>query len=254
AEGPAPERPRGHGDERLRHVRVLGPVHLDPRLFVVTRRRGWARALSDEDDDLAHRDGPGEVVRVRALRFLRGRRGPPPELRRVPRRRRRPRAALRDHARAGLAPRARPAGRVLRDRILLGGQRDRLRAVPDRGAGDRDGPELQRRPGPERGRARGRGPHRYARRLRGRVPRPGGGVPRGSAARPPVARDQGPPARVASIMSVGFQEDRMPATTPVPDDDERVPIFGTWPRIYAAVILCELASMALIALFSSWNY
>jgi hypothetical protein len=55
-------------------------------------------------------------------------------------------------------------------------------------------------------------------------------------------------------MSVGFQEDRMPATTPVPDDDERVPIFGTWPRIYAAVILCELVSMALIALFSSWNY
>ena len=46
----------------------------------------------------------------------------------------------------------------------------------------------------------------------------------------------------------------MPATTPVPDDDERVPIFGTWPRIYAAVILCELVSMALIAVFSAWNY
>ena len=55
-------------------------------------------------------------------------------------------------------------------------------------------------------------------------------------------------------MSGGSQEDTMPATTPVPDDDERVPIFGTWPRIYAAVILCELISMALIALFSSWNY
>jgi hypothetical protein len=55
-------------------------------------------------------------------------------------------------------------------------------------------------------------------------------------------------------MSVGSQEDTMPATTLRPDDEERVPIFGTWPRIYAAVILCELASLALIALFSSWNY
>ena len=34
----------------------------------------------------------------------------------------------------------------------------------------------------------------------------------------------------------------MPATTPAPDDDERVPIFGTWPRIYAAVILCAIAA------------
>ena len=55
-------------------------------------------------------------------------------------------------------------------------------------------------------------------------------------------------------MSVGPQEDTMPATSAPPDDDERVPIFGTWPRIYAAVILCELAVMALIALFSSWKY
>ena len=55
-------------------------------------------------------------------------------------------------------------------------------------------------------------------------------------------------------MSVGPEEDTMPATDAAPEDDERVPIFGTWPRIYAAVILCELASMALIALFSSWNY
>ena len=46
----------------------------------------------------------------------------------------------------------------------------------------------------------------------------------------------------------------MAPTTPVPDDDERVPIFGTWRRIYAAVIVCELISMAFIALFSSWNY
>jgi len=46
----------------------------------------------------------------------------------------------------------------------------------------------------------------------------------------------------------------MPVTMPAPDDEERVPIFGTWPRIYAAVILCELVTMGLIAIFSSWNY
>jgi hypothetical protein len=38
------------------------------------------------------------------------------------------------------------------------------------------------------------------------------------------------------------------------DDDERVPVFGTWPRIYAAVVLNALAIMALIALFSRWPY
>ena len=46
----------------------------------------------------------------------------------------------------------------------------------------------------------------------------------------------------------------MPAPRAAPDDDERVPIFGTWARIYAAVILCELVSMALIAVFSAWKY
>ena len=54
-------------------------------------------------------------------------------------------------------------------------------------------------------------------------------------------------------MSLGPEEDTMPVTT-APDDDERVPIFGTWPRIYAAVILCALAVMGLIAVFSSWKY
>jgi hypothetical protein len=54
-------------------------------------------------------------------------------------------------------------------------------------------------------------------------------------------------------MSVGPEEDTMPVTT-VPDDGERVPIFGSWPRIYAAVILCALAVMGLIAVFSSWKY
>lgn len=55
-------------------------------------------------------------------------------------------------------------------------------------------------------------------------------------------------------MSVGPEEDTMPATSVPPDDDERVPIFGTWPTIYAAVILCALAVMGLIAVFSHWKY
>jgi hypothetical protein len=38
------------------------------------------------------------------------------------------------------------------------------------------------------------------------------------------------------------------------DSDERVPIFGTWPRIYAAVIICAVAVMALVAVFSSFPY
>lgn len=37
-------------------------------------------------------------------------------------------------------------------------------------------------------------------------------------------------------------------------DDERVPLFGTWRRIYAAVVLNALVVMALIALFSWWPY
>jgi hypothetical protein len=39
-----------------------------------------------------------------------------------------------------------------------------------------------------------------------------------------------------------------------PSDDERVPIFGTWPRIYAAVIVSALAVMALVAVFSVFTY
>jgi hypothetical protein len=55
-------------------------------------------------------------------------------------------------------------------------------------------------------------------------------------------------------MSVGSEEDTMPVSPAAPDDDEHVPIFGTWPRIYAAVIFCALAIMGLIAVFSSWKY
>jgi len=49
----------------------------------------------------------------------------------------------------------------------------------------------------------------------------------------------------------------MPApATPPPrsEDDGPVPVFGTWPRIHAAVALCALAVMALLALFSRWPY
>jgi len=37
-------------------------------------------------------------------------------------------------------------------------------------------------------------------------------------------------------------------------DDDPVPIFGTWPRIYLAVIVSALAVMALVALFSVFPY
>ena len=37
-------------------------------------------------------------------------------------------------------------------------------------------------------------------------------------------------------------------------EEERVPLFGTWPRIYAAVALSALAVMALVAIFSVFPY
>ena len=37
-------------------------------------------------------------------------------------------------------------------------------------------------------------------------------------------------------------------------EDDPVPIFGTWPRIYAAVVICALLVMGLVALFSSWPW
>jgi len=37
-------------------------------------------------------------------------------------------------------------------------------------------------------------------------------------------------------------------------DDDPVPIFGTWSRIYLAVIVSALAVMALVALFSVFPY
>ena len=41
---------------------------------------------------------------------------------------------------------------------------------------------------------------------------------------------------------------------PKPDADERVPLFGTWPRTYGAVILVTLVVMSLLALFSHWRF
>jgi hypothetical protein len=37
-------------------------------------------------------------------------------------------------------------------------------------------------------------------------------------------------------------------------DETAVPLFGSWPRAYAAVIGCALLVMGLVALFSSWEY
>ena len=38
------------------------------------------------------------------------------------------------------------------------------------------------------------------------------------------------------------------------DDDDRVPIFGTWRGIYASVVVTTLAVLALLALFQSWSF
>lgn len=46
----------------------------------------------------------------------------------------------------------------------------------------------------------------------------------------------------------------LPPPGPPLDEQERVPIFGTWRRIYAAVIVSAVLVMGLIALFSHWEY
>jgi anti-sigma-K factor RskA len=45
----------------------------------------------------------------------------------------------------------------------------------------------------------------------------------------------------------------MPESGP-PHPDDRVPLFGTWRAIYAAVALSALAVMALAFLFSRWPF
>jgi hypothetical protein len=47
------------------------------------------------------------------------------------------------------------------------------------------------------------------------------------------------------------------STSPRPesrDPEGPVPVFGTWRAIYAAVLACALAVMALLALFSRWPF
>jgi hypothetical protein len=57
------------------------------------------------------------------------------------------------------------------------------------------------------------------------------------------------PAAVTGILHMPA-----PASPPPRPEDGPVPVFGTWPRIYAAVLACALAVMALLALFSRWPY
>ena len=42
--------------------------------------------------------------------------------------------------------------------------------------------------------------------------------------------------------------------SPQPDDDDPVPIFGSWRAIYTAVVVSALIVMGLVALFSSGPY
>ena len=46
----------------------------------------------------------------------------------------------------------------------------------------------------------------------------------------------------------------MQDTAPPGPADDRVPLFGTWRAIHAAVIACALLVMALLAVFSRWPF
>jgi hypothetical protein len=39
-----------------------------------------------------------------------------------------------------------------------------------------------------------------------------------------------------------------------PEGDDRVPLFGTWPRIYGAVVATAVVVMVLLTLFSGWAW
>jgi hypothetical protein len=41
---------------------------------------------------------------------------------------------------------------------------------------------------------------------------------------------------------------------PSSSDDDRPPLFSTWPRLYAAILVWELVTIALVAALSSWPY
>jgi len=46
----------------------------------------------------------------------------------------------------------------------------------------------------------------------------------------------------------------MPKTEPPERPDDRVPLFGSWRAIHAAVVASALVVMALLALFSRWPF
>ncbi|HWX25103.1 MAG TPA: hypothetical protein VN083_08690 [Vicinamibacteria bacterium] len=46
----------------------------------------------------------------------------------------------------------------------------------------------------------------------------------------------------------------MTPSPPEPFLPDHVPLFGTWGRIYTAVIAVTLLVMGALALFSSWNF
>ena len=46
----------------------------------------------------------------------------------------------------------------------------------------------------------------------------------------------------------------MPENLPPDGPDDRVPLFGTWRAIHAAVALSAVVAMALLALFSRWPF
>jgi anti-sigma-K factor RskA len=41
---------------------------------------------------------------------------------------------------------------------------------------------------------------------------------------------------------------------PPAEDEDPVPLFGSWRAIYAAVIACAVAVMVLVAVFSRWSF
>ena len=45
-----------------------------------------------------------------------------------------------------------------------------------------------------------------------------------------------------------------PQPDPAPDDEESVPLFGSWRRIYVAVVVSNIVVIALVTLFSHWSF
>ncbi len=45
-----------------------------------------------------------------------------------------------------------------------------------------------------------------------------------------------------------------PPTPPGPEDEQRVPLFGSWRAIHTAVIAWAVVVMALLAVFSRWRF